>query len=93
MIIFILLCCAKFCPGYWVFRDEQKVKNSALTSIFSNEKKENWKSQKDLELQIVMRTIKVKGCRASRGAGGIRCGWLVRDVFSGKISVKTKSDG
>ena len=43
MIIFILLCCAKFCAGYWVFRDE---------------KKENWKSQKDLELQIMMRTIK-----------------------------------
>lgn len=40
MIIFILLFCAKFCAGYWVFRDEQKVKNSALTSICSNEKEE-----------------------------------------------------
>lgn len=40
MIVFILLFCAKFCAGYWVFRDEQKVKNSALTSIFSNEKKD-----------------------------------------------------
>lgn len=56
-------------------------------------RKREIRSQNNLELQIMMRTVKEKGCRARRGADGIRCGWLVGEVFSGKVSVKTKSDG